>query len=248
MMAVTTPKVGSEVPHKMCLNRQTPPALHFQYSEPMASDVPSLSMRLPDSATESNEPLVSGQTDCSMTHRLPSVSLIRFSEKDGEEDEGVPDNAMGTSISYIQPESSDWTSTYFGPASTNNFRSLFRRIVAKSGRLSMAAESFRAAISWGLSSGRRQQPRSESLQSLSSKHSTAAFHVPPCREADALPGKYWTWDHTLYPFLHRPSFEQRYMQLWQPSTCSSNILDDTLIHCMLTTLLSLCINPARGYG
>lgn len=38
--------------------------------------------------------------------------------------------------------------------------------------------------------------------------------LPPRKVADGLVNNYWTYVHTLYPFLHKPSFMHTYNQLW----------------------------------
>jgi hypothetical protein len=40
--------------------------------------------------------------------------------------------------------------------------------------------------------------------------------IPSRPEADTLVESYWTWTHSLYPFIHRPSFEERYKSIWYP--------------------------------
>ncbi|CAH0045633.1 unnamed protein product [Clonostachys solani] len=79
--------------------------------------------------------------------------------------------------------------------------------------------------------------------------------LPPRPAADRLVDLFWTNMHSLYPFLHWPSFHDRYLTLWSPqanlqahgATDSLNgpvngyygAIDDALFHCMLNVVLAL---------
>ncbi|KAF9894829.1 hypothetical protein FE257_004450 [Aspergillus nanangensis] len=77
--------------------------------------------------------------------------------------------------------------------------------------------------------------------------------VPPRVEADALLQSYWTFFHSLYPFLHRPSFDRRYGLIWSPSSnCGSgenyqqcafsgqyDETSDGLFHCLLNVVFAI---------
>lgn len=71
------------------------------------------------------------------------------------------------------------------------------------------------------------------------KYNRTAFLIPPRREADFLIANYWTWVYTLYPVLHRPTFNERYQALWQRSASSKTTLDDVTFHCMLNAVFAL---------
>jgi Fungal specific transcription factor domain len=43
------------------------------------------------------------------------------------------------------------------------------------------------------------------------------FDLPPRRKADELVESYLFYVHTLYPFLHEPTFRSQYEALWGPS-------------------------------
>ena len=40
------------------------------------------------------------------------------------------------------------------------------------------------------------------------------YVLPPRKVADSLVRSYWTFVHTLYPFLHKPAFMKTYSRLW----------------------------------
>lgn len=57
-----------------------------------------------------------------------------------------------------------------------------------------------------------------SAQSYGSKNDGGVFGmvIPSRPDADDLIESYWRWMHSLYPFIHRPSFEERYLTIWYP--------------------------------
>ncbi|CAH0022403.1 unnamed protein product [Clonostachys rhizophaga] len=79
--------------------------------------------------------------------------------------------------------------------------------------------------------------------------------LPPRPAADRFVDLFWTNMHSLYPFLHWPSFHHRYLTLWSPqanlqaygTTDTLNgpvngyysTIDDALFHCMLNVVLAL---------
>ena len=52
---------------------------------------------------------------------------------------------------------------------------------------------------------------------LSFRHQMSFFELPPRSLADHLLDSYFNRVHLLYPFLHRPTFEAAYEQLWAPA-------------------------------
>lgn len=80
------------------------------------------------------------------------------------------------------------------------------------------------------------------------------FSVPPRAEADALIDSYCSWVHSLYPFLHIPSFHRRYLRLWDSSLATHsndtgasarpnddfyNNMGDKLFHCLINVVFAL---------
>src|SRR5579862_962380 len=64
-----------------------------------------------------------------------------------------------------------------------------------------------------------------------------ALVLPPRRTADHLVDLYFKYVHTLYPWLHEPSFRAQYESLWTtPNTPNE---DDPLFYCLLNLVLAL---------
>ena len=65
-----------------------------------------------------------------------------------------------------------------------------------------------------------------------------ALVLPPRRTADHLVDLYFKYVHTLYPWLHEPSFRAQYESLWMTPPGSSSD-DDPLFYCLLNLVLAL---------
>lgn len=151
-------------------------------------------------------------------------------------------DAMGTTSTYLiyAGRTEQPGSNYFGPSSTVSFLSLVRHIISRAGS-PLISKQMSHEFSDN-ADGPRSSQGSHRLQNIISKYNTTAFHIPPRREADTLIAYYWTWVHTLYPVLHRPSFDSRYQALWQVSNPSQTTLDDVLFHCRLNAMFALGAN------
>lgn len=64
-----------------------------------------------------------------------------------------------------------------------------------------------------------------------------ALVLPPRRTADHLVDLYFKYVHTLYPWLHEPSFRAQYESLWTTPTAPNE--DDPLFYCLLNLVLAL---------
>jgi hypothetical protein len=62
------------------------------------------------------------------------------------------------------------------------------------------------------------------------------FVLPSRTTADSLLDTYWTEVHTLYPLLHRPSFNQEYRKVWLGEILTG---EEQTFHCMLNTIFAL---------
>ncbi|KAI9497290.1 fungal-specific transcription factor domain-containing protein [Zychaea mexicana] len=60
------------------------------------------------------------------------------------------------------------------------------------------------------------------------------YVLPPRKVADSLVRSYWTFVHTLYPFLHKPAFMKTYSRLWGYPEGA-----DPLFHCILNLVFAL---------
>lgn len=133
-------------------------------------------------------------------------------------------DAMGT-IGALSGQI-DWSSSrsadYFGPASTFSFVDRAHRATSRrplSQRVAGAAkiESMPAVGVAPLSPD--SMPLSQG--SVLEDRRLSEMALPPRAEADQLVESYWTWTHSLYPFIHRTSFEERYAAIWAPAPSSS---------------------------
>lgn len=186
-------------------------------------------IRAVNSSNLETTPIVTPQNE-------PSIS----DEHDLHNPEGTDVDAMGTSSSYlIGAEGPELSRTnYFGPSSTVSFLSLVRHVIGKSGSsLTSAEQNQNNAIDYSTESLR--EVSSEPLQRPAAWHDSTAFHVPPRGEADSLVANYWTWVYTLYPFLHRPTFTQRYEKLWEQRYRAQRTRNDVLFHCMMNAVFAL---------
>lgn len=90
------------------------------------------------------------------------------------------------------------------------------------------------------------------------------YTIPVRAEADELVDSYWTWVHSLYPFLHMPSFLARYRSIWastkdrqqsDPGNVQSQTptnyydgMSEKLFHCMLNVVFAMgaLFNPSTA--
>ncbi|RSL83981.1 hypothetical protein CEP51_004191 [Fusarium floridanum] len=169
-------------------------------------------------------------------------------------------NAMGVVvfIHSTTPQSSKHPSDYFGPSSTISLLREARSVIGRRnsghtpwllGDLDRASAGRDGTVT---STSERSPMSSVWLNYGSDKfHPMFGMNVPPRAEADRLVNLFWTYVHSLYPFLHWPSFYDRYLTLWTPQTspqesraaCSMNgyysTLNESLFHCMLNVVFAL---------
>lgn len=65
-----------------------------------------------------------------------------------------------------------------------------------------------------------------------------ALVLPPRKTADHLVDLYFKYVHTLYPWLHEPSFRAQYEKLWITRLGATNE-DNHLIYCIFNLVLAL---------
>ncbi|CEP11903.1 hypothetical protein [Parasitella parasitica] len=104
---------------------------------------------------------------------------------------------------------------YFGSSSAGRFMKQLHDVIDKKtasngsnhsqGSPNSASSSFRSS---SLQRDSQQQQRRFSTDLLSN------IVLPPRKIADGLLDSYWVYVHTLYPFLHKPSFMKTYSLLW----------------------------------
>lgn len=100
-------------------------------------------------------------------------------------------------------------SDYFGPSSTVSLLTRARNVLGRRccGRGPPGSESCPAC---------RHVSSNSQPPSVPNGNAMFGFTVPPRAEADSLLESYWTWVHSLYPFLHRLAFIERYTSIWNP--------------------------------
>lgn len=178
------------------------------------------------------------------------------SNSSGDESETEMD-AMGVlgSVDGINRARTRRPSDYFGPSSTIGLLGKARRAMSKK-RCHHAHSSSRREEACQECQAASTSSPSRSLGShgaaSKAKDSTKAFGfvIPPRSEADSLVESYWVGCHSLYPFLHKPSFIDRYIELWngksesQKKSSYAN-LDGTGFYCMLNVVFALgaLLNP-----
>jgi hypothetical protein len=187
------------------------------------------------------------------TAPAPSDRRTTIEDDEGDDESGM--DAMGVfgSISHRKRQGSD----FFGPSSTLSFLSQARRAMQRSEnspdcdrqRNAMLGFFQDEAISVGESSHSPSFTASRPGFSLSEHR----LSIPPRNRADALLESYWINFHSLYPFLHRPSFTEKYLTLWTPcpkdhpaqgpgsqrSRGFYDDLDDKTFHCLLNLVFAL---------
>lgn len=179
-------------------------------------------------------------------------------ESDADSDATAVD-AMGVTHGKRQRRSSD----YFGPSSTISFLHKARCAINKRCRMrGQGSESEICKVCQDETSSSPTVFSTLPICSPSSEPDNTVFGmtVPPRAEADSLIESYWHWTHSLYPLVHRPSFEQRYHTIWYPRTEPQHhvpgvslsrsggiygTMSDRLFYCMLNSLFALgaLLNP-----
>ncbi|KAI7849795.1 fungal-specific transcription factor domain-containing protein [Circinella umbellata] len=112
---------------------------------------------------------------------------------------------------------------YFGSSSAMSFMREVREVIGKKTTLSPDENR-----SYGSPSRRLSQSQ---IRSYSVCHD---YVLPPRKVADSLVRSYWTFVHTLYPFLHKPGFMRTYSKLWDHESEG-----DPLFHCILNLVFAL---------
>lgn len=148
---------------------------------------------------------------------------------------------------------------FYGPSSTLRFLSHARRAMSQSTstagaeRAQQRNELLGLFQDEGISVAGSSHPSSLEAPKPSFSFSGHHLSIPPRSQADALLDDYWTYFHSLYPVLHRPSFMEKYMTLWAPSSARTPphglksqppkgyyaALDDKLFHCLLNLAFAL---------
>lgn len=135
-------------------------------------------------------------------------------EATDSEDDGV--DAMGV-VSYLPSPNCGRKrrpSNYLGPSSTKGLLDKAQTAINRARHISHSDTSSASLTGTNEQDG----SRATAVPSLSAHIDGGIFGmiIPSRPEADSLVESYWTWTHSLYPFIHRPSFEERYKAIWFP--------------------------------
>ncbi|CAO0793285.1 unnamed protein product [Mucor circinelloides] len=116
---------------------------------------------------------------------------------------------------------------YFGSSSAGRFMRQLHDVIDK--KTASAYPSNGSNHSQGSPNSMSSTHRSNSVQQSQRRFSTtdllSDIVLPPRKVADGLLESYWVYVHTLYPFLHKPSFLKTYSLLWDQSSTTSNSVD-----------------------
>lgn len=178
-------------------------------------------------------------------------------------------NAMGViaPLNSIGGRRNRRPSEYFGPSSTASLVDRARNAMGQQCRKHWSALHNRPCSQCQHETVSSLSPScASSGRSHSLKTDSAVFGmtVPPRDEADDLVENYWRWTNSIYPYIHRPSFEERYHMIWYPQTgprCLSTethtftpaglytSMGDRLFYCMLNSVFALgaLFTPRMGH-
>ncbi|KAJ0418596.1 fungal-specific transcription factor domain-containing protein [Aspergillus carlsbadensis] len=176
----------------------------------------------------------------------------RHSIVDGDElDDESGIDAMGVFGSIADREGR--RASFFGPSSTLSFLSQARRAMSQS-TVGTANDQDRNSLlglfqDEGVSVGGSSQTALMKPRRATFGLDGHRLSIPPRKQADALLDSYWTYFHSLYPVLHQPSFTDRYLTIWTPSSNNGpelnrrkgyyTELDGKLFHCLLNLAFAL---------
>ncbi|KAL6692435.1 fungal-specific transcription factor domain-containing protein [Trichoderma pleuroticola] len=209
-----------------------------------------------------------------LSHSLRSKPSPAYQDPDPDpdtdsdsDDTGV--NAMGViaPLNSIDGRRNRRPSEYIGPSSTANLVDKARNAMGQQCRKHWSVLNNRPRFQCQhelvsvLSPSCASSGRSHSLKTDSA---VFGMTVPPRDEADDLVENYWRWTHSLYPSIHRPSFEERYRMIWYPQTGPRRLgteahpvtpaglytsMGDRLFYCMLNSVFALgaLFSPRMGY-
>ena len=179
------------------------------------------------------------------------------SEGAGTDNEDDKVDAMGIISGFPAPNSGSKrrrASNYFGPSSSKGLLDKARNAMDKGRRMSISDTSTSPSFSQGRAIHHISGDVPAKSRGPRRDGGVFGMVLPSRSEADGLIESYWRWTHSLYPFIHRPSFEMRYLTIWYPPIRPENsescpdsskengiyaAMSDRLFYCMLNTLFAL---------
>ncbi|KAI0189066.1 fungal-specific transcription factor domain-containing protein [Astrocystis sublimbata] len=142
-------------------------------------------------------------------------------DEDGTISDDTEVDAMGVvgSIESVPSQRTRRHSGYFGPSSIMNLLGQTRETSASCrctrNRLMVSDASQHRNDSSPVSNGDFTNVSSFSRRERTDA-SRYSMRIPPRAQADSLLESYWISVHSLFPFLHWPSFQARYFAVWDP--------------------------------
>jgi hypothetical protein len=176
---------------------------------------------------ESSTPHISYRTP-------PADNNLRIipANTDGNEtyewDEGGDEKELGTDAMGAA-STRDYKPGFFGRSSTLSFMEGIKAAISSSANLSPTDTT--------TPSSTHPRPR-RSRSARIPINDVDALVLPPRRTADHLVDLYFKYVHTLYPWLHEPSFRAQYEGLWTTPP-GPTTEDDPLFYCLLNLVLAL---------
>lgn len=231
---------------------QTVQNLPSYYIDVQANHSPTVDNGVPDPSNDLSQSL----------RNKPDSPVYQDADPDldsGSDSDDTGINAMGViaPLNSISGRRNRRPSEYFGPSSTASLVDRARSAMGQQCRKHWSVMNNRSC------SQCQHEPisvLSPSCTSSGCSHSlkmdSAVFGmtIPPRDEADDLVENYWRWTHSLYPLIHRPSFEERYRMIWYPQTEPRRLrteapastavgiytsMGDRLFYCMLNSVFAL---------
>ncbi|CAM1506018.1 Fc.00g056590.m01.CDS01 [Cosmosporella sp. VM-42] len=161
-----------------------------------------------------------------------------------------------SSIDSVTSTRTRRSSNYFGPSSTISLLGKARSAMGRRccGHGPLLENSFGPCTTCenrALSMESQLQTVPKRDREFQSRYPGFGMSLPLRSEADRLVESYWTGMHTLYPFLHWPSFHQRYSSIWNPREHSDlaqstntfyDRISEELFYCLLNVVFALGVH------
>ena len=154
---------------------------------------------------------------------VPANDNETYEWDEGGDEKELSTDAMGAASTR------DYKPGFFGGSSTLSFMEGIQAAITNSANVSPAD----TATPLDRPSVHPRPRRSQSARIP--VNDVDALVLPPRRTADHLVDLYFKYVHTLYPWLHEPSFRTAYEALWNTSSKE----DDPLFYCILNLVLAL---------
>lgn len=130
-------------------------------------------------------------------------------------------DGMGATTGGGEDKGMGESESFFGTSSTASFMRQIQQTVDKKNLISLSPTDHAVRTPVG---GSGECPLKQHGDDL--PENAEDFILPQRNVADHLVDCYWTWVHSLYPFLHRPTFLGMYNSLWANEDFTQNAQPD----------------------